>query len=62
MVIEGISYCDLCGAVIFPDDGTPVKIEKDGHVHQFNYHNRNGSDCLAQEIAILKERFAALQS
>lgn len=59
MVIEGIVYCDFCGNVIFPDDGTPVKIEKDGNLHQFHFHNRHNTDCLAEKIAVLRSQFAA---
>lgn len=59
MLVEGLFICDLCGDVIFPDDIAPVKIEKNGKTHQFHFHNRHSTDCLAQEINLLRQRFAA---
>ena len=59
MIVAGIVYCDRCHFVAFPDDYTAVKIEREGHTHVFQLHNRSSSDCLAEEILELKKRFTA---
>jgi len=58
MSIEGIKFCDLGGGAIFLDDLTPVTIEKEGHLHRFNFHNRHGEDCLAKELSLLETELA----
>lgn len=36
---EQIPFCNFCREAIFRDEGTPVKIEKESHIHQFYFHN-----------------------
>lgn len=60
MSIEGIKFCDLCGEAIFLDDLAPVKIEKDGRLQRFHFHNRHREDCLAQEISLLETELAVV--
>jgi hypothetical protein len=59
MVVAGIINCDRCKFGAFPDDYTAIRIERNGHVHVFQYHNSSGAACLAQEILELKQRFAS---
>jgi hypothetical protein len=59
MSLEGIKFCDLCGAAIIPVDLAPVKLEEDGHLVQFHYHNRDENDCLAQKLVELTEKFVS---
>jgi hypothetical protein len=58
MSIEGIKFCDGCGEMIFSDDVTPIKIEEDGHMQQFHFHNRDEHDCLAHKLDELAAEFA----
>lgn len=58
MSIEGNKFCDVCGGAICRDDLTAVKIEQDGHLVQFHFHNRHATDCLAQKLMELDEKFA----
>jgi hypothetical protein len=60
MSIEGIKFCDHCGGAIFLDDVAPVKMERDGHLQLFHFHNRHKTDCLAQEILQLETELAEL--
>jgi ribosomal protein L24E len=59
MGLEQIPFCNFCGEAIFPDEGTPVRIKKDGHVHQFYFHNTIQKPCLRKEIDLLRLRFTA---
>lgn len=59
MSISGITFCDLCGEPILPDDVAPVKIEVDGHLRQHHFHNRRSEDCLARQLEILDKELAA---
>jgi len=61
MSIEGMKFCDLCGELIHVDDIAPIKVERDGHLSQMHFHNRNHEDCLAQELSFLQEELTALQ-
>jgi hypothetical protein len=54
-------FCEYCGGAIYPDDVAPVKIEVDGVIHQFHYHNSLAQPCLKMEIERLKQHFAAPQ-
>jgi hypothetical protein len=58
MSIEGNKFCDVCGGAIGRDDLTAVKIEQQGHLVQFHFHNRHETDCLAQKLMELDEKFA----
>lgn len=58
MSIEGNKFCDVCGGAIGRDDLTAVKIEQEGHLVQFHFHNRHETDCLAQKLMELDEKFA----
>ena len=58
MSIEGNKFCDVCGGAIGRDDLTAVKIEEEGHLVQFHFHNRHETDCLAQKLMELDEKFA----
>ena len=58
MTVDGLVICDFCHGVIFPNEGTPVRLEKDGHTHSFDFHNRHSADCLAQKIEQLRLQFA----
>jgi hypothetical protein len=60
MSIEGIKFCDLCGEAIFPDDLTPVTIDKEGHLQRLHFHNRHSEDCLAKELSLLETELAAV--
>ena len=57
MSIGGSKFCDVCGGAIYQDDLTAVKIEQDGHLVQFHFHNRHETDCLAQKLMELDEKF-----
>jgi hypothetical protein len=59
MSIGGSKFCDVCGGAIYRDDLTAVKIEQDGHLVQFHFHNRHETDCLAQKLMELDEKFAS---
>jgi hypothetical protein len=56
MDIGDLVYCDLCGLVIFPNEGTPVHIHHGGRAQLFVFHNRRSGDCLDQELTDLKQR------
>ena len=60
MSFENMKFCDLCGEAIHADDLAPVKLEQDGHLRQFHFHNRHSEDCLAQRLSILHSEFMAL--
>ena len=54
---EEIKYCDFCGELVYPDDVAPVKITREGRLHQFYYHNRHSDDCLVQKLFMLDREF-----
>lgn len=57
MSIQGVQFCDLCGETIALDALAPIKIEADGHLQQFHFHNRSQDDCLARKLDELREQF-----
>jgi hypothetical protein len=59
MSIEGTKFCDLCGDMIHSHDVAPIKMEKDGHLVQLHFHNRNNQDCLVQQLKLMEEQFEA---
>ena len=61
MIFKGITYCDCCYGAIFPEEVAPVRIEVDGELHQYHFHNRHPEDCLAIQLESLKQHFAAQQ-
>ena len=58
MSIEGNKFCDLCGGAVRLGDLTTVKMEQEGHLVPFHFHNRHNTDCLAQKLIELNEKFA----
>jgi hypothetical protein len=58
MSIGGNKFCDHCGGAIYLHDLTAVKMEQDGHLVQLHFHNRHSTDCLAQRLIELDEKFA----
>jgi hypothetical protein len=57
MFWNGNDYCDFCGLPLLDDDKVSVKIPRGDKTYIFRYHNRNGSDCLAQKLVELKQKF-----
>ena len=62
MILGGVEYCDLCGKVIFPDDGTAIKLKQKERTLHLNFHNRAPDDCLDKELSTLKQRDLAAQN
>ncbi|KAA6462919.1 hypothetical protein DYQ86_06155 [Acidobacteria bacterium AB60] len=58
MSIEGSTFCDVCGGAISRDDLTAVKMEREGHMVLFHFHNRHEADCLGQKLMELDEKYA----
>lgn len=62
MVVQGITFCDWCAGVAFPDDLTTVHItDSKGCSHAFQYHNTTNQPCLKLKIEQLRQQFAAPQ-
>jgi hypothetical protein len=57
MSTGGNKFCDVCGGAIGLDDLAPVKVEEEGHFVQLHFHNRHETDCLAQKLMSLNEKF-----
>jgi hypothetical protein len=62
MQINGQIFCDFCGTVIHPNDGTHVTIPHKGKPKEFDFHNTISIPCLSKELDLLHAQFTASQA
>ena len=61
MEINQKTYCDFCGLVIHPNDGTRVHIPHKGKPKEYTFHNTREMPCLSKELDVLRTQFTPSQ-